>query len=80
MPEYSVEVSRDYVQRESAAFVVNAPSPEAALAKARELELDGEVETDWTEDDGGADASSYTWEIRDADGTLLFEDEGPGEE
>lgn len=66
MAKFLVNVRRVYRQGEYADISVDAPTPEAALAKAKRIECDDGL--DWSEDEGGsdgADVDSYQWTVTD---------------
>jgi hypothetical protein len=64
MPKFKVCARRDYVNHEVMSATVEADSPEEALAKAKRLEAEDGLEgSSWSEEDGGADPSSYQWEV-----------------
>lgn len=79
MTLFSVQILRDYVERESATIEIEAETPELALAAARQRVRDDDdgaddtnLEIEFVGDDGWVDPNSYAFEVSDAAATVLL--------
>jgi hypothetical protein len=64
MPKFLIEATRHHVEIESASFTVEAETANTALALAKSMEQQGDIEDEWYEEDRGYDdPDSYTWTV-----------------
>jgi hypothetical protein len=64
MPKFLIEATRHHVEIESARITVEAESADMALALAKSMDEEGDLDVNWYEDDKGYDVpDSYTWTV-----------------
>lgn len=69
MPIFTVTVKRDYTVNEEATVTIEADTAEDAINQAKRAETSGELEIEWSEQDGAADPDSYEWTATAPDGS-----------
>lgn len=76
MPDFIVQVERDYVTRERAEFTIRkALSADAALEAVKESVLDECDDSQFNDVDGHVDRGSYTWTVAGNAGVILRKEE-----